>query len=154
MKKNRKLWEHLNKKDEGVSFAETVVVLAIMLLLTATIGISAFKYVDKAKVVTARNQILAFRIALNNYYLDCGTYPSTEQGLKALWEKPVLYPVPNNWNGPYIENQIKNDPWGGEYNYKNQEKQQGKIPFEIVSFGSDGKEGGTGNEEDIVSWNL
>ena len=154
MKKIRKIMKELKKKDKGVSFAETIVVLAIMLLLTATIGISAFKYVDKAKVVTARNQILAFRIALNSYYLDCGVYPSTEQGLKALWEKPVLYPVPNNWNGPYIENQIKKDPWGGEYIYKNLEKHQGKTPFEILSYGSDGKEGGMGNEEDIISWNL
>lgn len=152
-KKNKK--EKLfSKVDDGFSFAETVAVLAIMLILTATVGISAFRYVDKAKTVSAKNQILTYKIALNSYYLDCGTYPSSEQGLEALLEKPILYPVPNNWNGPYLDSQIKTDPWGNPYQYKVNLDSEKTFPFEIASFGADGTLGGSGNDADIISWQL
>lgn len=148
------LSEKTKKTDDGFSFAETVAVLAIMLILTASVGISAFKYVDKAKTVSAKNQILTYKIALNAYYLDCGMYPTKEQGLNALWEKPILYPVPKNWNGPYLDSQIKLDPWGNEYQYTNNAGMENMVPFEILSFGSDGDLGGKGSEEDLVSWKL
>lgn len=152
--KMRMLKKRLYKLDDGFSFAETIAVLAIMLILTATVGISAFKYVDTAKTVAAKNQVLSYKIALNSYYLDCGSYPTTEQGLEALWEKPVLYPVPQKWNGPYLDSEIKKDPWGNDYEYQNQQSKTGKVPYEILCLGSDGLLGGSGNEEDILSWKL
>ena len=148
-KKNKK-GKLFSKVDDGFSFAETVAVLAIMLILTATVGISAFRYVDKAKTVSAKNQILTYKIALNSYYLDCGTYPSSEQELEALLEKPILYPVPNNWNGPYLDSQIKTDPWGNPYEYV--VPGYNEQPYSIRSFGADGYEGGQKDDEDITSW--
>lgn len=156
MKKKKKWrkWKKLFFLDDGFTFVETIAVLAIMLILTASVGISAFKYVDKAKILSAKNQILSYRMALNAFYLDCGVYPSTEQGLQALWEKPILYPIPKNWKGPYIESEVKVDPWGNDFVYKNQASEKDIVPYEIISYGADGLEGGTGNEEDLVSWKM
>ena len=138
------------KKDDGFSFAETIAVLAIMLILTAGVGFSAAGYVQKARKLSAESQIEIYRLALQSYYLDCGMYPSDEQGLEALWEKPVLYPVPAGWNGPYVDKQIQKDPWGNKFAYSTRKNR--KLPFTVVSYGSDGLEGGNGDAEDIVSW--
>jgi len=138
------------KKDDGFSFAETIAVLAIMLILTAGVGFSAAGYVQKARKLSAENQIEIYRLALQSYYLDCGMYPSDEQGLDALWEKPVLYPVPAGWNGPYVNKEIQKDPWGNRFVYSTRKNR--KLPFTVVSYGSDGLEGGSGDAEDIVSW--
>lgn len=138
------------RKDEGFSFAETIAVLAIMLILTAGVGFSAAGYVQKARKLSAESQIEIYRLALQSYYLDCGMYPSDEQGLEALWEKPVLYPVPAGWNGPYVDKQIQKDPWGNKFSYSTRKNRN--LPFTVVSFGSDGLEGGSGDAEDIVSW--
>ena len=138
------------KKDDGFSFAETIAVLAIMLILTAGVGFSAAGYVQKARRLSAESQIEVYRLALQSYYLDCGTYPTDEQGLEALWEKPVLYPVPTGWNGPYVDKEIQKDPWGNDFVYSTRRNR--KLPFTVVSFGSDGFEGGDGDAEDIVSW--
>lgn len=138
------------KKDDGFSFAETIAVLAIMLILTAGVGFSAAGYVQKARRLSAESQIEVYRLALQSYYLDCGTYPTDEQGLEALWEKPVLYPVPAGWNGPYVDKEIQKDPWGNDFVYSTRRNR--KLPFTVVSFGSDGFEGGDGDAEDIVSW--
>ena len=138
------------KKDDGFSFAETIAVLAIMLILTAGVGFSAAGYVQKASRLSAESQIEVYRLALQSYYLDCGTYPTDEQGLEALWEKPVLYPVPAGWNGPYVDKEIQKDPWGNDFVYSTRRNR--KLPFTVVSLGSDGFEGGDGDAEDIVSW--
>ena len=138
------------KKDDGFSFAETIAVLAIMLILTAGVGFSAAGYVQKARKLSAENQIEIYRLALQSYYLDCGMYPSDEQGLDALWEKPVMHPVPAGWNGPYVNKEIQKDPWGNRFVYSTRKNR--KLPFTVVSYGSDGLEGGSGDAEDIVSW--
>ena len=138
------------KKDDGFSFSETIAVLAIMLILTAGVGFSAAGYVQKARKLSAENQIEIYRLALQSYYLDCGMYPSDEQGLDALWEKPVMHPVPAGWNGPYVNKEIQKDPWGNRFVYSTRKNR--KLPFTVVSYGSDGLEGGSGDAEDIVSW--
>lgn len=138
------------KKDDGFSFAETIAVLAIMLILTAGVGFSAAGYVQKARRLSAESQIEVYRLALQTYYLDCGVYPTDEQGLEALWDKPVLYPVPAGWDGPYVDKEIQKDPWGNSFVYSTRRNR--KLPFTVVSFGSDGFEGGSGDAEDIVSW--
>lgn len=138
------------KEDDGFTFAETLAVLAIMLILAAGVGLAADRYIQKARVVAARSQIEAFRLALQAYYVDCGLYPSEEQGLEALWKKPDFFPVPQNWDGPYVDREIQKDPWGNAYVYTRMLSVG--VPYGITSFGSDGSEGGEGDAADIVSW--
>lgn len=136
--------------EGGWTFIETIVVIGIVLILTSSVGFMAFRYLEKAKVVSARSQIETFALALDSYYLDCGRYPTAEQGLGALWEKPVQEPVPAGWNGPYLSKKIPGDPWGGAYEYIVPGK--AGLPFGIRSLGADGREGGEGNDADVQSW--
>jgi len=136
--------------EGGWTFIETIVVIGIILILTSSVGFMAFRYLEKAKTVSARSQIETFALALDAYYLDCGRYPSAEQGLSALWEKPVLEPAPAAWNGPYLNKKIPADPWGGSYEYT--APGQNGLPFGIRSLGADGREGGEGNDADVASW--
>jgi general secretion pathway protein G len=136
--------------DTGFSFIETIVAISIILILSAAVGFSAVRYIERARLAACRNQIETFRLALQSYMLDCGMYPTQAQGLAALWEKPIIAPVPPLWNGPYIDRQLPRDPWGNEYSYKNPGDKQ--LPFTILSYGADGTEGGEGQSADIVSW--
>lgn len=136
--------------DEGFSYIEVIVVLAIMLILSGSIGFNALKLVDKAKHASAENQIAIFQAALSNYYYDCGTYPTEHQSLGALWEKPHLEPVPGSWDGPYLDRKLSTDPWNNEYYYS--EKNTFGLPYIIISYGADGKMGGSEKDADIVSW--
>lgn len=140
----------LKKRADGFTFAETIIVLIIILILVAGVAISAMKFVDKAKVTSAKSQIEVYKYALQSYYLDCGIYPSKEQGLKALFEKPILYPIPDNWDGPYIDREVQKDPWGNDFEYS--DTTTNGLPFSIISYGADGKSGGEGKNEDICSW--
>ncbi len=141
---------NIKRKDRGFTFMETIVVVTIILILSAGVGFSVLKYIDYAKTAACRNQIETFRLAVQSYYLDCGMYPTQAQSLSALWEKPILAPVPPFWNGPYIERELPLDPWGYEYHYKNPGDKG--LPFTIFSYGADGMEGGEGQNEDIISW--
>ncbi len=138
------------KEDEGFSFVEIIASLAIILILSSAVGFSALKYIEKARRTTALTQIDSFKAALQAYYIDCGRYPTEEQGLLALWQKPYMSPVPAAWNGPYTDAEIGKDPWGEDYVYK--VPGENNLPYSIISYGADGKEGGEGNDEDIVSW--
>jgi general secretion pathway protein G len=138
------------KKDKGFTFIETIVTISIILILSAAVGFSAIRYIDGAKTAACKNQIETFRLALQSYYLECGMYPTQSQGLAALWEKPVLAPIPVQWNGPYLEKQIPRDPWGNDYVYKNPGEKN--LPWSITSYGADGKDGGEKQNSDIISW--
>ena len=138
------------KADKGFTFIETIVTISIILILSAAVGFSAVKYIDRARMASCRNQIETFRLALQSYHLDCGQFPTEAQGLQALWEKPVLSPVPARWDGPYTDRQIPKDPWGGAYVYKNPGDKN--LPFSIMSYGADGKAGGEGADAEIHSW--
>ena len=137
-------------RQAGFTFIEIMVAMMILLILIGAAGFTYIRYVSRARVVGAKNQIEAFSIALNAYYLDCGLYPTAEQGLKALWEKPVMEPVPSQWSGPYLNKEVPKDPWGREYEYQN--PGPGGLPFALRSLGADGAEGGEGNDQDVVSW--
>lgn len=141
----------LDDVDGGWTFLETIVVIAIILVLTATVGVSSSKILDRARVAATRNEEQLYMLALESYYVDCGTFPTTQQGLKALWEKPVFEPVPSLWNGPYLSHPVGNDPWGNPYEYRI--PGPSGLPFGIRSLGSDHAVGGTGSAADIVSWN-
>lgn len=140
----------IKKYDKGFTFIEVLVVLAIILILSAGVGFSAIKYIEKAKTASGKTQIESFKLALQSYYIDCGRYPTKEQGLQALWEKPLLVPVPASWAGPYTDAEIPLDPWQNSYQYT--VPGENGLPFTIMSFGADGKEGGEGLDEDIISW--
>ena len=138
------------KSDKGFTFIETIAALSIILILSAAVGFSAAKYIEKARTISCRNQIETFRMSLQSYYLDCGNYPTETQGLKALWEKPNLSPVPSRWDGPYLDRMLPKDPWGNDYLYKNPGEKN--LPFTIISYGGDSKIGGEGQNADINSW--
>lgn len=129
---------------------EVLIVIAIVLILTSSVGFMAFRYIDKARQVTARSQIETFSMALQTYALDCRGYPTKDQGLEALWSKPVLEPVPSGWNGPYVDKKIGQDPWGNAYEYAL--PGPNGLPFALRSWGADGREGGEGNDRDVSSW--
>lgn len=134
----------------GWTFVETLIVVAIMLVLTASVGFVAIRAVGSANVAGARGQIQSFTVALNAYLIDNGRYPTEEQGLGALWEEPRTEPVPPRWSGPYIERSVPPDPWGGEYVYET--PGPNGLPFAISSLGADGVPGGIGADRDINSW--
>jgi general secretion pathway protein G len=90
-------------------------------------------------------------VALDNYRLDNGSYPTTEQGLAALQEKPTRDPAPLNWRGPYLKRNIPADPWGRPYVYRSPgEHDPGGN--DLSSLGKDGQPGGQGEDADITSW--
>lgn len=136
--------------DGGWTFLETIIVMGIVLILTGSVGLLGLRYVEKAKRVSARTTVETLVSALQAYYFDCRQYPTREQGLAALWQCPVLAPVPVGWNGPYVDRPIARDPWSSRYDYLR--PGPNGLPFGIVSYGSDSLPGGTGDDADIASW--
>lgn len=149
MRKKNYLQEIL-KEDCGWTFMETLIVIAIVLILTATVGFMAINSLEKARVAGAKAQIESFFTAIEAYYIDCGNYPTAEQGLQALRKKPETSPSSDNWSGPYLYKDAPKDPWGNEYEYI--VPSPDGNPFAIRSFGADGLEGGEGKDKDITSW--
>ncbi|HLK68891.1 MAG TPA: type II secretion system major pseudopilin GspG [Bryobacteraceae bacterium] len=135
------------RHQAGVTLIEMLVVVTIIGLFVALVGPSLFKKVDDARVKAARAQIAGFKGALANYKLDTSTFPTTEQGLIALRIKPQ---DANQWNGPYLEQDVPKDPWGRDYMYKFP-GDHGDEP-DIISLGADGAPGGDGINADVVSW--
>lgn len=145
------------KKQGGFSFVETLAVLSVTAILASQAGTAAFNMVQKARVSSAKTQIESLKASLQAYYIDCGAFPTGEQGLSALWEKPVLHPVPENWNGPYTDKKIPKDPWGNPFFYRHNGElfpsgAPESAPYIVISYGADGVEGGDKNALDIVSW--
>lgn len=139
-----------DKRDPegGWTFIETIIVLGIVLILTSSVGFVAFKYLDQAKTVTAKSDIENLSLALSSYFLDCRKFPSEEQGLGALFEKPSS--GADDWGGPYLKKKPGADPWGHDYEYT--VPGPNGLPYGIRSFGADGVEGGERNDKDVSSW--
>lgn len=131
----------------GFTLIELLVVITILGLLAALVVPRLFKQASKAKIAASKAQIAAFQTALGAYKLDTGHFPATEQGLEALRTRPASEA---NWDGPYLPKEIPLDPWGHPYLYR-YPGQHGDEP-DIISYGADGKEGGEGEDADIVSW--
>jgi len=131
----------------GVTLIEMMVVVTIIALFAALVLPRMMKQGDKARVAAARAQINAYNTALGSYKLDTGVYPTSEQGLQALRVKPDGV---ENWQGPYTDKEISNDPWGHPYVYKFP-GEHGDDP-DILCYGADGTSGGDGLNADIVSW--
>lgn len=130
----------------GFTLLELLVVLVIIGLLAGYVAPRYFSQVGKSEVKAAQAQISALEKALDHYRLDVGRYPSTEQGLKALVERPQ---GEAKWQGPYLQKAIPLDPWGRSYQYKSP-GEHGE--FDLWSFGKDGQPGGSGEGADVKSW--
>ena len=137
----------INRRQAGVTLIEMMVVVVIIALFAALVLPRMMGQADKARKTAARAQINAFMTALGSYKLDTGSYPTTEQGLQALRAKPENV---NNWQGPYTDKEIDNDPWGHPYVYRFP-GEHGDEP-DILCYGADGQPGGDGMNGDIVSW--
>jgi len=135
--------------QRGFTLIEIMVVIAILGILAALIVPKIMSRPDEARRVAAKQDIGSIMQAMNLYRLDNGRYPTQDQGLHALVEKPTTDPLPGNWkDGGYLE-RLPVDPWGNPYQYLNPGA-HGEI--DIFSFGADGKAGGEANDADIGSW--
>jgi general secretion pathway protein G len=131
----------------GVTLIEMLVVVTIIGLFAALVVPRMLKKSDTARITAARAQINAFMTALGTYKLDTGTFPTNEQGLQALRDKPADV---NQWAGPYLPQEIPIDPWGHPYAYKFP-GEHGDEP-DVICYGADGQPGGDGLNADILSW--
>jgi general secretion pathway protein G len=145
-RQGRKATAALRRSDAGFTLVEILVVITIIGLIMAIVGPRVLNYLGESKVKAAKIQIESFSSALDLYYLDMGRYPGSSDGLVALVQRPGSA---QEWNGPYLKGGVvPNDPWGHAYVYRSPVEH---APYEIVSFGSDGQEGGTGTAADISS---
>ena len=137
----------LDKKKAGFTLIELLVVIIIIGLLSAFVAPRFFGRIDKAKVRTAKAQIeMGLGAALDSFRLDYGRYPTTDEGLNALREKPEEL---EDWSGPILPKPVPLDPWGKPYIYRCP-GEHGE--YDLFSYGRDGEEGGEGIDKDIVSW--
>lgn len=130
----------------GFTLLELLVVLLILGLLASFVGPRYFSQIGRSEANIARTQIQAFGRALDQYRLDTGHFPSSEQGLNALFERPSNE---SRWNGPYLRDKPPADPWGRPYRYRT--PGPGGKDYEVVSLGKDGVPGGQGENADIAN---
>lgn len=131
---------------DGFTLMELLVVLVIIGLLAALVGPTVYQRIAPARASVARAQIDNLARALDGYFIDVGRYPNSQQGLQALTARPDGLA---KWKGPYLKKAVPLDPWGQAYRYRSPGT---RGPFEIVSFGADGKPGGEGEDGDISNW--
>jgi general secretion pathway protein G len=135
--------------EAGFTLVEMLVVITIIGLIMGLIGPRVLNYLNESKVKAARIQLQSFASALDLFYLDAGRYPSTSEGLAALVQRTSGV---GSWNGPYLKGgSLPNDPWKHPYVYRSPGERE---PYEIISYGSDGQEGGSGLAADISTENL
>jgi general secretion pathway protein G len=133
--------------EKGFTLLELLVVLGIIAMLAGIVGPQVMKHMGASKTKAAKVQVEDLAAALDMYKLDVGKYPTSEQGLLALVEKPA---GSSRWNGPYLRKEkVPQDPWIQPFHYASP-GQHGK--FDLYSFGADGKEGGEGEDQDLNSW--
>jgi general secretion pathway protein G len=143
-----------HRRESGFTLIEILIVVTILGILASLVAIRLMDRPGEARIMKAKLEIQTIENALKLYKLDNGVYPSTEQGLRALVEKPTVGRVPKKWReGGYFEKGVvPTDPWENDYIYlspgvHNQD-------FDIYSYGADGEEGGEGENADITNWAL
>lgn len=133
-------------RPRGFTLLELLVVMVIIGLLAGYVGPKFFGQIGKSEVKAARAQIDGLQKALDQYRLDVGRYPSTEQGLAVLNTRPADEP---KWAGPYLAKAVPKDPWGNDYQYRSP-GEHGE--YDLLSLGKDGRLGGEGEDADLTSW--
>lgn len=137
--------------QQGFTLIEIMVVMVILGLLVAIVAPNIMGRSDQAKVTVAKTQMSNIANALDLYRLDNSHYPSTQQGLKALVSKPSGSPEPQNYNPDGYLKSVPEDPWGKEYEYISPGTEG---PYDLFSYGSDGRQGGEGDASDISVWDI
>jgi general secretion pathway protein G len=132
----------------GFTLIEILVVIAVISLLAALVAPNVFQQLGTAKDATAKSQIEMLGAALDAYRLDNGRYPTTDQGLSALYSAPTIEPRPSNWRGPYLRKEVPDDPWDNPYVYT--APGTNGMGYDLVSLGADGAPGGEGENADIA----
>ena len=136
-----------SQRQKAFTLIELLVVLVILGLLAGLVGPRVLKYLGTAKTDTAQLQIEELSSSLDLYLLEVGRYPTSDEGLDALVQKPAGVGI---WNGPYLKKRkVPTDPWGRPYHYAFP-GQNGD--FDIYSLGLDNADGGEGEDADVVSW--
>ncbi|GJG85046.1 type II secretion system protein G [Gemmatimonadetes bacterium T265] len=134
----------------GFTLIEILVVIVVIAILATLVAPNIFKHVGAAKDATARSQMEMLGAALDAYRLDGGTYPTTQQGLDALWQAPSGEPAPS-WKGPYLRKAVPVDPWGRPYVYL-APGQANPNGYDLLTYGRDGQPGGAGEDADLKAW--
>jgi general secretion pathway protein G len=132
--------------QRGFTLIELLVVVIILGLLAAIVGPRLFGRIAQSKREAARTQLAILETALDQFRLDTGRYPTTQEGLQALQANPGNL---NGWAGPYLKKEVPRDPWGNPYQYKSP-GDHGE--YDLWSYGSDNAPGGEGEAADITSW--
>lgn len=135
---------HFSDK-KGFTLVELLVVIVIIGLLAALVGPRLFPKLGKGKQAAAKAQIELLGQALDQFRLDVGRYPTTQEGLNALMVNPGI----ENWDGPYLKKNIPNDPWNRPYHYQSP-GEHGE--YDLFSYGRDGSPGGEGEDKDVTNW--
>lgn len=131
-------------KEKGFTLIEIMVVVIIIGLLATIVSVNVMRYLSKSKVETCKAQLKSLSQALELYKLDNGVYPTTDQGLKSLVEKPTSGKIPKNWKPYLTSKKIPKDPWGNEYYYTSDGSE-----YTLKCLGADGEAGGEGENADI-----
>ena len=130
----------------GFTLLELLVVLVVLGMLAGLVAPKYFSQIGRSEAKTARAQIESIAKALDLYRLDTGRYPSTEQGLVALVQRPNSEP---KWAGPYLQKNVPQDPWGRNYAYA---EPGSRGEYDLFSLGKDGQPGGELENADVASW--
>jgi general secretion pathway protein G len=130
----------------GFTLIELLIVVIILGVLAGLVGPRLFGRVGQSRQAAARVQIELLGAALDQFKLDVGRYPSSQEGLQALQQSPGNAP---GWEGPYLKKEVPRDPWGAPYQYRSP-GEHGE--YDIASLGSDGTPGGDGEAGDVTSW--
>jgi len=134
------------KWESGFTLIEMMVAMVIIGLLVALVGPNFIKQGEKAKLKAARAQIEMLGTSLDTFRLDVGRYPTSQEGLAALRQRPF---GADRWDGPYLKKDVPGDPWGRPYYYRS--PGEGGHPYDLLSYGADGAPGGDGDNRDITS---
>jgi general secretion pathway protein G len=134
------------RKGGGFTLLELLVVMVIIGLLVGYVGPKYFAQIGKSEIKATRAQLDALAKALDQFRLDTGHYPTTEQGLATLVERPANEP---KWGGPYLTKAVPLDPWGNPYVFT-MPGEHGE--YDLLSYGKDGKPGGEGEAAEVTNW--
>ncbi|MGK2899654.1 MAG: type II secretion system major pseudopilin GspG [Burkholderiaceae bacterium] len=134
------------RRHAGFTLLELLVVMVIIGLLAGYVGPKLFGQIGKSQSKAVRAQIDGFSKALDQYRIDTGHYPNSEQGLAALLKAPTGEPA---WAGPYLSKAVPKDPWGNDYRYASPGEHG---DYDLLSAGRDGRPGGDGEDADITNW--